>query len=381
MKKDLSLEAAKAILGTEVDSSDLGSNVKNILNNSFEGKSVRTFGFKSEVCFIGKDVAELLGYKNSNETISKHCRKPISLGDISKGSEMLPLKEALNLGNSWKQTKIIRQGDVLRLIVKSKLPNAEKIESWIFDEVIPKVLDKGEYSINESKLKEKIAQLKKANDVLVAHYSQRIPIEKFDEIEKGDFFFHARASTLVKKSSLKQTFAEIERPMREELENLELWAKNEVGKNKAEVTKEWQTIKSSLNSSIWDCKNTIKLLGRYTAAAEILEKRESMLKSWRIEMKQLEQLKIDNHKFLVDKLHNLNENIHARQKAIAYEIETRHAPLIQKRKAAAIARLKEEKAKLRDYKNGTITLTELAEWSKVNFDVFAITHEPKELEI
>jgi len=98
-------------------------------------------------------------------------------------------------------------------------------------------------------------------------------------------------------------------------------------------------------------------------------------------MKQLEQLKIDNHKFLVDKLHNLNENIHARQKAIAYEIETRHAPLIQKRKAAAIARLKEEKAKLRDYKNGTITLTELAEWSKVNFDVFAITHEPKELEI
>jgi len=129
MKKDLSLEAAKAILRTEVDSSDLGSNVKNILNNSFEGKSVRTFGFKGEVCFIGKDVAELLGYKNSNETISKHCRKPISLDELVRGDYLSILIEAFNLGNNGKKVKVIKQGDVLGLIAKSrKLPTSKKEE-------------------------------------------------------------------------------------------------------------------------------------------------------------------------------------------------------------------------------------------------------------
>ena len=65
--KDLSTVAIEAM--SNLEESVKGSNTKNILNNSFNGKEVRTFGFKGEVCFIGKDVAELLDYKDTKRAL------------------------------------------------------------------------------------------------------------------------------------------------------------------------------------------------------------------------------------------------------------------------------------------------------------------------
>jgi hypothetical protein len=101
MKKDLSLGTAKAILG--VSDSDLGANTKSVLNNSFEGKEVRTFGLKGEVCFIGKDVAELLDYKDTKRALQHHCRKAISLDELVRGADMSPLVEALNISMKGKK--------------------------------------------------------------------------------------------------------------------------------------------------------------------------------------------------------------------------------------------------------------------------------------
>lgn len=47
------------------------------------------------------------------------------------------------------EVNVIPQGDIVRLASNSELPGAEKFESWIYDEVIPKVLNYGMYTVNE----------------------------------------------------------------------------------------------------------------------------------------------------------------------------------------------------------------------------------------
>lgn len=83
--------------------------------------------------FIGKEVATMLGYKNSRDAISKHCKK----------------KEVVKcdtLGGSQSMT-IIPESDVYRLIIKSKLPAAEKFEEWVMEEVLPEIRKTGGYSV------------------------------------------------------------------------------------------------------------------------------------------------------------------------------------------------------------------------------------------
>jgi prophage antirepressor-like protein/ribosomal protein S17E len=204
--KDLSIAAVEAMNNLE-ESVTVGENTKSILNNTFEGKEVRTFSYQNEVCFVAKDVAELLDYKDTPKAIKQHCRKAISLGDISKGGDMSPLKEALNLGNSWKQTKIIKQSDVLRLIVKSTLPNAEKIEEWIFDTVIPKVLDTGSYEVNNKKDKE-IARLK---DLLITQNEQKALVRILLTNANAKRLVENPTKYIIVKSHLRETLSYDER--------------------------------------------------------------------------------------------------------------------------------------------------------------------------
>ena len=120
---------------------------------------------------------------------------------------MSPLKEALNLGNSWKQTKIIKQSDVLRLIVKSTLPNAEKIEEWIFDTVIPKVLDTGSYEVNNKKDKE-IARLK---DLLITQNEQKALVRILLTNANAKRLVENPTKYIIVKSHLRETLSYDER--------------------------------------------------------------------------------------------------------------------------------------------------------------------------
>ena len=72
--------------------------------------------------FVAKDVAEVLGYKNTNDAIKKHCKNSISDG--------VAIRDAM--GREQKMA-IIPRPDVYRLITKSKLPAAERFENWIFE--------------------------------------------------------------------------------------------------------------------------------------------------------------------------------------------------------------------------------------------------------
>lgn len=97
---------------------------------------IRTIEENGKTLFCGKDVAVALGYQRPADAITAHCKGVCVLPTPSNGGTQ--------------QTKFIPEGDVYRLITHSKLPSAEKFESWVFDEVIPTIRKHGAYMTPET---------------------------------------------------------------------------------------------------------------------------------------------------------------------------------------------------------------------------------------
>ena len=142
-----------------------------IFNNEEFG-SVRTITKDGKTYFVGNDVAKALGYSETAKAIRTHC-KGVSEMDIPT--------------NGGVQTmKMITEGDIYRLVIKSQLPQAEKFESWVFDNVLPSIRKNGGYIANQEQMTpEQIV----ANALVVAH---NIILQKERQIEemkpKAEFF-------------------------------------------------------------------------------------------------------------------------------------------------------------------------------------------------
>lgn len=94
---------------------------------------VRTVVMNGQVMFAATDVAKCLGYANPQKAIRNHC-KSIGVNEMDT-----PTKGGIQ------KVRFITKGNVVRLVASSELPQAEEVESWIFDEVIPTVLETGGY--------------------------------------------------------------------------------------------------------------------------------------------------------------------------------------------------------------------------------------------
>jgi prophage antirepressor-like protein len=101
---------------------------------NFENHNVRTIlDENGENLFFAKDVCDVLGYANSRKAVSDHCKeKGVTKRDTLTNSGI----QALNY---------INESNPMRLVVKSKLPAAEKFEAWVFEEVLPKIRKTGKY--------------------------------------------------------------------------------------------------------------------------------------------------------------------------------------------------------------------------------------------
>lgn len=84
-----------------------------------------------KILFCGTDIASALGYRSPKDAISAHCKGAV--------------KHRLLTNGGTQQVKFIPEGDVYRLVAHSRLPAAEKFESWIFDEVLPTIRKTGGY--------------------------------------------------------------------------------------------------------------------------------------------------------------------------------------------------------------------------------------------
>ena len=100
---------------------------------AFDSQAVRVVMVDGQPWFVGKDVAEVLGYKDTTNAIKQHCRGVVNHHPIVD-----------SLGRN-QEVRIISEPDMLRLIVGSKLPAAEAFERWVFEEVLPSIRKTGAY--------------------------------------------------------------------------------------------------------------------------------------------------------------------------------------------------------------------------------------------
>lgn len=106
-----------------------------IVPYNFEGASVRALDIDGEPWFVGKDVAAILGYVNETDALNTHCR------GVAK---RYPIADALG---RLQETRVISEPDMLRLVINSTLPAAERFERWVFEDVLPSIRKTGSYSM------------------------------------------------------------------------------------------------------------------------------------------------------------------------------------------------------------------------------------------
>lgn len=95
--------------------------------------SVRVVVIGGEPWFVGKDVADVLGYSNPQKAIRDHCKGARPVGVNDSFTHLDP------------QTIIIPERDVYRLVMRSKLPAAEKFEEFVVGDILPSIRKTGQY--------------------------------------------------------------------------------------------------------------------------------------------------------------------------------------------------------------------------------------------
>ena len=111
--------------------------------NHPEFGELRTVEIDGVVWFVGKDVAEALGYSNTSKAIITH------VADEDKIIKMLPNSQN---GKTVGKTYIINEPGLYSLILSSKLPSAKEFKHWVTSEVLPSIRKNGAYIRNQENM-------------------------------------------------------------------------------------------------------------------------------------------------------------------------------------------------------------------------------------
>lgn len=141
---------------------------------------VRTIDEDGKALFCAKDIAVALGYSDTNNAIKRHCRGVAKRHPITD-----------DLGR-YQEARFITEPDVYRLITHSKLPNAQRFESWVFEEVLPSIRRTGGYvAAKPDESPEEIM----ARAVLVAQETIERQKKQLDEMKPKAVFADAVATS------------------------------------------------------------------------------------------------------------------------------------------------------------------------------------------
>lgn len=108
-------------------------------NFNFNGAQVRALTIDDEPYFVGKDVAEILGYKNTRDALNKHVD--------SEDKNTVAIRDGIKKGNP-NQT-VINESGLYSLIISSKLPSAKQFKHWVTSEVLPAIRKHGAYMTDQ----------------------------------------------------------------------------------------------------------------------------------------------------------------------------------------------------------------------------------------
>lgn len=116
--------------------SDLYQSYKTFSNNEFG--DIRVLEMENEPWFVGKDVAEILGYKDTSDAMKRH------VDEDDKGVGEIPTP------GGKQNMKVINESGLYSLILSSKLPNAKKFKRWVTSEVLPSIRKHGAYMTEDT---------------------------------------------------------------------------------------------------------------------------------------------------------------------------------------------------------------------------------------
>lgn len=103
----------------------------------FENQKVRTLKIGDEPYFVGKDVANVLGYSNPNKALRDHIDAEDKRG------------ERIVTPSGNQVTIVINESGLYSLILSSKMPNAKRFKHWVTSEVLPTIRKHGAYMTDQ----------------------------------------------------------------------------------------------------------------------------------------------------------------------------------------------------------------------------------------
>ena len=181
--RDVRGETLPAVQEEPSKSEDLANEAMNFVTRIFsadgEGFVVRPMQEDGTgvVWFVADDVCKVLGYtKKTADVIKAHCSKVIDSKDLVEGETEMVRKATIKDANGHSQAMIvISEGDVFRLILRSRMPRARLFERWVMDEVLPQLRKTGKYTVRR-----KIDYTPKAEDATtVAPAEESVQCELF----------------------------------------------------------------------------------------------------------------------------------------------------------------------------------------------------------
>ena len=132
---------------------------------------VRTVTIDGEVWFVGKDVAESLGYVKARNAIANHVSE--------EDKKDAPIQG--DLGGTQQMT-VINESGLYALIFGSKLESAKRFKHWVTSEVLPSIRKTGSYNLPTT-YKEALQQL-----LLQVEENERLLLENQEMKPKAEFF-------------------------------------------------------------------------------------------------------------------------------------------------------------------------------------------------
>lgn len=152
---------------------------------NFENNQVRTLLINDEPWFVGKDVADILGYQNGSRDINRHVHEE-DRQNYQNGTFDSP-----------RGMTIINESGLYALIFGSKLAEAKRFKHWVTSEVLPQIRKTGSYASPQLTGEELMAKaLIEANSVL-ARQSKQLEEQK-PKVLFADSVIASKGSILVR---------------------------------------------------------------------------------------------------------------------------------------------------------------------------------------
>lgn len=104
---------------------------------NFDNNQISAVIYEGKPAFVAVEVAQALGYNDEHQALNKHCKSLIRLDSVKTTD--------LGFGFRPKGIILIRESDVYRLVMRSKLPSSERFQDWVVEDVLPALRENGHY--------------------------------------------------------------------------------------------------------------------------------------------------------------------------------------------------------------------------------------------